>query len=60
MPRGDATGPPSGPGTGHGAACAYPSCGTIAPYQAGVPCHQIVSSKCGAKRLENKSVNWYS
>ena len=35
-------------GAGPGGECVCPSCGTIEPHQAGLPCYQIECPKCGA------------
>ena len=36
-------------GAGPGGNCVCPSCGAVAPHQAGVPCYDLSCPKCGAK-----------
>jgi len=39
------------PGAGPGGNCVCPSCGTVVPHEAGVPCYTVTCPKCGAKMI---------
>jgi predicted RNA-binding Zn-ribbon protein involved in translation (DUF1610 family) len=61
MPRGDGTGPPTGPeqrggrmgGTRRGAGpqgnCVCPNCGEKTTHRQGTPCYNMKCPKCGTK-----------
>lgn len=41
----------SGRGAGPVGQCICPSCGTVSPHQAGVPCSQVQCPKCGTAMM---------
>lgn len=63
MPRGDGTGPPRGPAgrggrmggnmqrTGPEGNCICPACGEKLSHKKGVPCFNLICTKCGAKMV---------